>query len=163
MYLEYTPEGQPTQRWTFQPGRVHSGDMILIEKHTGLKYGQEFKQALLQGGTLARRGLLWLFLHRDHPTIKFDDVSFYDDELKLVQDKDEIDAEIDALEKFDGIPEDQRAAGLAMLRSQLETAPAAPGKAPASTPAERVSLQFGGLTAPEDASTGQDSPDPSST
>jgi hypothetical protein len=136
VFLEYTPEGQPMQRWHYRPGRVHCGEMILLERETGLKYGQEFKQALMQGGTLARQGLLWLFLHRAHPSLKFSDVGFYDDELELVQDKDELAAEIETLEGLTGVPEDQRTAGLAMLRAQLATAPDAPGKAPTDTPAE---------------------------
>lgn len=157
MFLEYTPQGQPTQRWHFQPGRLKTGSMILLEKQTGLKYGQEFKQTLMMGGTLARKALLWLFLRQDHPTVKFDDVDFYDDELLLVQDKDEIEAEIEALKDLDGIPEDQRLAGLSMLRSQLLTAPDAPGKAPEGTPATPE-----GEPAPADASTAPPAPDPSS-
>lgn len=136
MFLIYKPEGQSEQRWHYQPGRVHSGEMILLERETGLKYGQEFKQALMEGGTIARQGLLWLFLHRQHPSLKFADVGFYDDELVLEGDKDELAAQIEALEGMAGIPEDERQAGLAILRSQLATAPDAPGKAPAPTPAE---------------------------
>lgn len=155
MFLIYKPEGQPEQRWHYQPGRVHSGEMILLERETGLKYGQEFKQALMQGGTLARQGLLWLFLHRDHPSLRFADVGFFDDELVLEQDKDELSAEIEALEDMGGVPEDQRAAGLAILRAQRATAPDAPGKAPAATPAEPLPEP-----APADAPTPPQLPDP---
>lgn len=135
MFLVYKPEGQPEQRWHFQPGRVRTGSMILLQKVTGLKYGQEFKQALLEGDVIARRALLWLHLRQDHPTIRVEDVEFADDELLLVQDKDELVASIEQLENMTGIPEDERAAGLSMMRQQLLEAPDAPGKAPTVTPA----------------------------
>lgn len=137
MYLIYTPEGQEEQRWVFQPGRLRTAEMIAIERRTGgLKYGTEFKDALMRGDTLARKALLWTLLRRTHHTISFDDVDFYDDELKLVLDRDELAAEIAALEEFAGVTEDQRMAGLALLRAQLADAPYAPGKDPAPTPTE---------------------------
>lgn len=136
MFVVYKPEGQPEQRWHFLPGRLRTAEMIAIEKRTGLKYGTEFKQDLLMGGTRARQALLWTMLRREHHTIQFDDVDFYDDELVLERDKDELAAEIAELEKFQGLTEAERDAGLALLRSQLETAPDAPGKAPTVTPAE---------------------------
>ncbi|MEV4705024.1 hypothetical protein [Actinoplanes sp. NPDC049316] len=134
MFLIYTPEGQEEQRWLYQPGRLKTNEMIAIERRTGLKYGGQFKQDLMQGGTLARKALLWTFLRRTHHTISFDDVDFYDDELQLVMDRDELTAEIEALESFDGITEDERRAGLALLRQQLAEAPYAPGKDPGTPP-----------------------------
>ena len=132
MFLVYTPEGKPEQRWHYQPGRLKSGEMILLEKHSGgMKYGQEFKQQLMMGSTMARRALLWMFLHREHRTLDIRDVDFFDDELKLVRDKDETLAEIAELKEFDGIPEAEREAALSILRRELQEAPEAPGKAPA--------------------------------
>lgn len=147
MYLVYKPEGQPEQRWHFQPGRMNRFDMLAIEKVTGLKYGQQFKQELMQGGTEARAALLWVHLRREHPTIDFRNIEFFDDELQLLQDKDETLAEIAALEgeEIEGLSELERAAGLALLRRQLAEAPDAPGKAPTATTAE---LQHGGVLSP---------------
>lgn len=139
MFLVYKPEGQPEQRWHFLPGRLKTAEMIAIEKRTGLKYGQQFKQELMMGGTLARQALLWTMLRREHHTLRFEDVDFYDDELQLLQDKDELAAEIEALEteQIEGMSDLERAAGLALLRRQQAEAPEAPGKAPtAVTPAE---------------------------
>lgn len=140
MFLIYTPEGQEEQRWLYQPGRLKTNEMIAIERRTGLKYGGQFKQDLMQGGTLARKALLWTFLRRTHHTISFDDVDFYDDELQLVMDRDELTAEIEALESFDGITEDERRAGLALLRQQLAEAPYAPGKDPGTPPAPAAAM-----------------------
>ena len=138
MFLVYKPLGQPEQRWHFLPGRMHSGEMILIEKVSDLRYGNEFKQELMMGGTTARKALLWVMLRRQHPTIRFADVEFYDDELQLIQDKDEIAAELEAMEseeRPEAMSEAQWMAGLMLLRRQLAEAPDAPGKAPADTPA----------------------------
>jgi hypothetical protein len=135
VFVVYKPEGQPEQRWHFLPGRLRTAEMIAIEKRAGVKYGQQFKQDLMMGGTSARQALLWTLLRREHHTIRFEDVDFADDELLLVLDKDETLAEIEALESFDGITEAERLSGLALLRQQLADAPEAPGKAPAATPA----------------------------
>ena len=135
MFLDYTPEGQATQRFHFQPGRLKTAEMIAIERRSGLKYNVEFKQALMQGSTVARQALLWTFLRRQHLDLRFEDVDFYDDELVLVLDRDETEAEIAALRDFTGISETDREAALASLADHLRTAPYAPGKEPpAPTP-----------------------------
>lgn len=130
MFVVYKPADQPEQRWHFLPGRLKTAEMIAIEKRTGLPYSGAFKQNLMQGGTLARQALLWTMLRREHHTLKFEDVEFYDDELELQLDKDELAAEIAALEDFDGVTDAERNAGLALLRGQLDDAPYAPGKEP---------------------------------
>lgn len=133
MILIYRPEGQEERRWTFQPGRLKVADMEAIQKRTGMPYGTEFKAKLLQGDVVARRALLWLMLRRDHPITRWEEVDFYDDELTLERDRDELAEEIAAVEEFGGISDEDRATALAVLRQQLETAPEAPGKAPATS------------------------------
>ncbi len=134
MFLVYKPEGGEEQRWLYNPGRLRTQEMFAIERHPGLKYGGEFKQALMQGATLARQALLWTFLRRDHPTIKFADVDFFDEELELQRDKDELEAEIAALEENTDLDETTRSISLHVLRGQLATAPYAPGKEPLPDP-----------------------------
>lgn len=131
MFLVYTPEGGDEQRWEYRPGRLRTMEMEAIEKHTGLAYASEFKAALLKGQTSARRALLWTFLRRRHPTIKYTDVDFYDDELILERTKGEIDAEITEVERLadTDITAEERLLTLAILRQQRETAPDDPGKA----------------------------------
>lgn len=130
MFVVYKPAGQPEQRWHFLPGRLRVAEMEAIERRTNLPYSGAFKQNLLQGGTAARRALLWTLLRREHHTLKFEDVDFFDDELELQLDRDELAAEIAGMETFDGVTEAERAAGLALLREQLATAPYPPGKEP---------------------------------
>jgi hypothetical protein len=130
MILIYRPDNQPEQRFEFRPGRVKVAEMEAIQKRTGMPYGTEFKAKLLQGDVVARRALLWTLQRREHHMLRFEDVDFYDDELVLERDKDELAEEIAAVEEFDGISEEDRATALAVLRQQLETAPEPPGKAP---------------------------------
>ncbi|MFG1898697.1 hypothetical protein ACGFIP_32285 [Micromonospora zamorensis] len=132
MFLVYKPEDGEEQRWEYRPGRLRTMEMEAIERATGgLAYNTEFKMALLKGQTSARRALLWTFLRRQHPTIKYADVDFYDDELTLERTKGEIEREIAELEKVpdSDIPAEDRMAGLMVLRMQLAEAPDDPGKA----------------------------------
>lgn len=136
MYLEYAPEGQPTQRWHYQPGRFRVAEMRIIEKTTGMRW-KEFQGELEMGSVVALQALLWTYLRRQHPALKVEDVDFAADEVQLVKDADELAADLENLEEAAGaMPEDQRQAGLAYTRIQLRNAPPPPGKAPADTPAQ---------------------------
>jgi hypothetical protein len=139
VFLVYTPEGQPEQRFHYKPGRLRVSEMAAIEKASGMQYGATFKQELMQGATIARQVLLWTFLRRQHPTLKLLDVDFFDDELKLIQDKDEIREELEALEKMDSTQSEGRVIAMAMLQAQLVDAPDAPGKGPAPAAPDPVS------------------------
>lgn len=133
MHLVYTPEGGEEQRWEYRPGRLRVMEMEAIDRHTGMSYATEFKAELIKGNTRARRALLWTMLRRSHPTLKFDDVDFADDELRLERDQAEIAEEIAAVEGMADLPEADRLMTLAVLRQQLATAPEPPaGKAPPS-------------------------------
>jgi hypothetical protein len=160
VYLVYKPDGQPEQRWHYEPGRLHSGEMLLVEKASGFRYGAEFKQELMLGSTLARKALLWVMLRRTHQAIKLADVDFYDEQLQLIQDKDEIAAELAAMEseeRPEGMSDAQWSAGLALLRRQLSEAPDAPGKAPTGTTAEPPCSPAG---APESGTSAASPPPP---
>lgn len=131
MYLTYRPEGSTEpRRWHIQLGRLRVFDTEAIEKATGMDYGSDFKQRLLQGNVRARRALLWIMLRREHPTLKYADVDFADDELLLEQDRDELAATRAEIAASTELAEANRAALLAVIDQQLATAPEAPGKAP---------------------------------
>lgn len=130
MILVYTPDGGEAQRWEFRLGKLRSMEIEAIEKHTGMAYGSEFREALLKGNGRARRALLWTFQRRAHPTIKFADVDFADDEVVLEQDRDEWAELRKATEDAQGIDEDTRTMALAAIDKEMAAAPEAPGKAP---------------------------------
>lgn len=84
MYFVYHPDGQddPT-RWKYVPQKLMSSEREMLERHTDRNFSQ-FTQDVLQGNSLCRRALLFMFLKRDHPgKIKFDDVDFAWDEVRL--------------------------------------------------------------------------------
>lgn len=83
MYLVYQPEGsdEPT-RWSYNPRKIMSAEREKIEKITGRDWS-EFTQAVMKGNSLCRRALLFVFLKREHPITRFEDVDFAWDELRL--------------------------------------------------------------------------------
>lgn len=90
MYLIYSPEGQdePT-RWKYNPRKIMSAEREWIERRTDRNWS-EFTKDVIQGSSLCRRALLFVYLKREHPTVKWDDVDFAWDELKLEYSKAEL-------------------------------------------------------------------------
>ncbi|MGW1762754.1 hypothetical protein ACWCQL_01455 [Streptomyces sp. NPDC002073] len=120
MFLIYQPEGQtePT-RWTYNPRKLMSIEREDIERRTGKNFS-EFTAAVLAGNSLCRRALLFTFLRRDHPKIRFEDVDFAWDELKLQYSRQEWEQmRAKVLETQHG---DQLAASLAVIDAEIETA-----------------------------------------
>lgn len=134
MKLVYTPDGDQEQSWVYKPGKVRAGDAELIERRSGMPWG-EFNQALARGSILCRRALLWHFLRRTHPTLRFEDVDFALDELKLEFDREELAAvreQVATTKLPEGTPEELRDVMLAELDKQVAEAPEPEGKASAS-------------------------------
>jgi hypothetical protein len=144
MFLTYRPDGQDEQRWEVKLGKFRSMEIEAIEKVTGLDYGTAFKDKLIKGNGLARRALLWTLQRREHPTIRFADIDFADDELQLELDRDELLQSREAIADADGIGPDEKAMALSLIDAQLadfderrEAAGDDPGKAP--TPSDASS------------------------
>lgn len=90
MYLTYQPEGDDEpQRWRYDFRRLNTMEREAIERHTGLVY-TEFTQQVIKGSSLCRRALLFTFLRRDHKGVRWEDVTFEWDELKLEYSKAEL-------------------------------------------------------------------------
>lgn len=83
MYLVYSPEGSeaPT-RWKYNPRKIMSAEREWIERRTDRNWS-DFTKDVVQGNSLCRRALLYVFLKREHSGIRWDDVDFAWDELKL--------------------------------------------------------------------------------
>lgn len=98
MYLIYQPEGSDEpKRWKYKPNKLMSVEREMLERRTGKNFS-EFTQAVLQGSSLCRRALLFLFLKRDHPTAtRWEDVDFAWDELTLEYSRQEYQAMRDAI------------------------------------------------------------------
>ena len=120
MYLEYRPEGaEEPKRWKYDPKKLMSIEREDIERRTGKDYS-EFTTAVLRGNSLCRRALLYVFLRREHPKIRFEDVDFAWDELKLDYTRGEWrEMRQKVLDTQHG---DELAASLQMIDQQIETA-----------------------------------------
>jgi hypothetical protein len=130
VYLVYSPEGSDEpKRWAYNPRKIMSAERENIERRTSRNWS-EFTKDVLQGNSLCRRALLFTFLKREHPTVKWDDVDFAWDELLLEYSKAElIQIRENAAEEAVG---EQREAILAKLDADIAEAyedPAEEGKA----------------------------------
>lgn len=88
MRITYTPEGADPQVFEFKPGKLMSPEAEAIERHTGLTYKQ-FTEALGETSVLATHALLYVFLKRGNPTLKYDQIQFCMDEIEIDLDDDE--------------------------------------------------------------------------
>lgn len=135
MKLIYTPEGGERQEWVYKPGKLRASDAELLERRTGMSWG-DFNQTLARGSMLARRALLWHFLRQTHATLRFEDVDFALDELSLEFDRQEwahIRREVEQVKLPEGTPEEMRETVLADIDRQAAEAEDGPGKANASS------------------------------
>lgn len=120
MYLVYAPEGsEEPKRWKYQPKKLMSAEREMLERYTGKNF-TEFSQDVLKGNSKCRRALLYLYLKRDHPSIKFDDVDFAWDELTLEHSKSELRLMRENI--ADSVPADQLAAVLEKLDEEIAEA-----------------------------------------
>lgn len=90
MYLIYQPEGtDEPKRFKYNPRKLMSAERESLERRSGKDFS-EFTTAVLQGNSLCRRALLHMFLKREHPTLRFEDVDFAWDELRLEYSRQEL-------------------------------------------------------------------------
>lgn len=130
MYLVYQPEGsdEPT-RWAYNPRKIMSAEREKIEKLTGRDWS-DFTQAVMKGNSLCRRALLFVFLKREHPVTRFEDVDFAWDELRLEHSRGEL--LLIREQVAENAPPEQRDSVLASLDEDIAAAeddPASEGKA----------------------------------
>jgi hypothetical protein len=120
MYLVYQPEGseEPT-RYKYLPNKLLSAERELLERKTDRNFSQ-FTADVLQGNSLCRRALLWMFMRRSNTGLRWDDVDFAWDELELQYSRGELLGMRAQVEE--SATGDTRAAALAQIDAQLETA-----------------------------------------
>jgi hypothetical protein len=89
VYLVYQPEGtEEPQRFPYKPQKLMTVEREVLERRSGQDFA-DFTKGVLNGNAVCRRALLWVMLKRAHPTLKFEDVDFAWDELKLEYSKQE--------------------------------------------------------------------------
>lgn len=120
MYLVYSPEGsEEPKRWKYQPKKLMSAEREMLERYTGRNFS-EFTVDVQKGNSKCRRALLYLYLKREHPTLKFDDVDFAWDELTLEHSKGELLLMRENV--IDSVPADQLQAVLEKLDAEITEA-----------------------------------------
>jgi hypothetical protein len=120
VYLVYKPEGSDEpQRFKYHPQKLMSAEREMLERRTARDFS-DFTKAVINGNSAARRALLFMYLKREHPTTKYEDVDFAWDELTLEYSKGEyLKMREDAVENLHG---DQLAAALQQIDAEIETA-----------------------------------------
>jgi hypothetical protein len=121
--VTYSPEDGDEQVFDYNPNKLMSAEREALEKRTGKPFS-DFAMGVLRGDALCRRALLHVLLKRQHPTIRFEDVDFLWDELRVEMTVGEIDLAVARMREKGG--DESMIDG--MLR-QRDTAPADEGKA----------------------------------
>jgi hypothetical protein len=120
MYLIYQPEGEAEpQRWKYDPRKLMSAEREMLERRTGKDFS-DFTQSVMSGNSTCRRALLFMYLKRSHPTIKYEDVDFAWDELTLEYSRQEYQEMRSAV--VDNLTGAELAAALEQLDGEMATA-----------------------------------------
>ncbi|MET9411270.1 hypothetical protein ABZX90_36835 [Streptomyces sp. NPDC002935] len=120
MYLVYQREGDTEpKRWRYNPNKLMSPEREMLERRTGKNF-TEFTVDVQKGNSQCRRALLFMFLKREHPGVKYDDVDFAWDELTLEMSKGELLLVREQI--VDSVPPDQLAAVLENIDGQIAEA-----------------------------------------
>lgn len=88
MYLVYKPDGGEEQRFPYKPQKLMSAEREALERRSRMDFA-DFTKGVLNGNAVCRRALLWVLLKREHPVLKYEDVDFSWDELRLEYSKQE--------------------------------------------------------------------------
>lgn len=120
MYLVYEPEGaeEPT-RFKYNPKKLMSVEREMLERRTDRNFSK-FTADVMEGNSLCRRALLFLFLKREHPGTRFEDVDFAWDELRLEYSKSEYQQMREAMQQ--SLTGGELAAALEQIDREMETA-----------------------------------------
>jgi hypothetical protein len=99
--VTYTPDESDEQVFDYNPNKLMSAEREALETRTGKSFN-DFAMGILRGNALCRRALLHVLLKRQHPTLRFDDVDFCWDELKIEMTKGEIELAVARLREKNG-------------------------------------------------------------
>lgn len=76
MLIKYRPDKGPAREFDFIPGELEPHDSDALEVLGGDSWGtfEEFGAMFFRGSSRARRAALWIFLRREQPRLKFNDL-----------------------------------------------------------------------------------------
>ena len=119
MKFIYKPEGAEPREWVYRPRKMLNVESEAIEEITGWTYA-EFGEKFMAGSMKAYHALLWVFLRRGTPGLKYDAVQFSMDEVDTDYDDDEIRDMVTQLEEHEDELGDAELAALTELREELK-------------------------------------------
>jgi hypothetical protein len=96
-----------------------SAEREMLERRTDRNFAA-FTKDVIQGNSVCRRALLFMYLKRDAPGVRYDDVDFAWDELELAYSKGELSQMREAA--AESAPADMRSAVLARIDEQIAEA-----------------------------------------
>lgn len=70
MLITYAPDEGDKREWQFKGRTLMATEAEAIEKATGIDWG-EFSGKLMSGSPTAKRGLLWVLMKREEPTLRY--------------------------------------------------------------------------------------------
>jgi hypothetical protein len=85
----YSPEGAEPREWDFEPRKMSSKEAELIERRTGMHFGN-WLAAINEGSMLAYHALLFTYLRRENQSIQWDTLEFTFDEVGIQLSDDEV-------------------------------------------------------------------------
>jgi len=122
LIVTYARSGGETQKWDYKPGDVLSAEAETLERITDKTF-DEINTGLLRGAVWARRGVLWMLMKRDNPSLKYADVQFKSGEVQVDWSTDERAEMRKAIEANTDLTEDERELAIAALGEDEEPAP----------------------------------------
>jgi hypothetical protein len=139
LLLQYTPDPDKpdeTREFAFKHDQMLSVEADAIERVTGLTW-DEVGEQFLKGSSKVQRAVLWVFLKRENPQLKFTDLNgLRTGQLRREFDVDELRSIRDNLDrKGDELSEDDREAMENVLTAhQFEAIVKAEGEDPKASP-----------------------------
>lgn len=82
--LVYKPEGVEPKSWPFDPEKMPSNELILIEQLTGMTFG-EWADAITRGSMTALHAALWVLLRRADDTLEPSALVFTMDDVDVIE------------------------------------------------------------------------------
>lgn len=123
MLVTYQPEGEPEQRWEFDPGRVRVSEAEMMQRRAGMPW-EQFRGACMVGDAVAHKVLLWHLLRREHHTLRYEDVpDFLMAELRVERSRAELLKMREQVERSGKIEPQDKADMLKGLDMEIEQAP----------------------------------------
>jgi hypothetical protein len=111
MKLVYRIDGQPDEKYDFEPSRLMTAEAEAIEDLKNVKWEsfEEFGQLFLKGNAKAHRAALWICKKRLDPTLKFADLVYPLGALQITFSDEEASKFIRSIRENPDLDEDQKA------------------------------------------------------